>query len=524
MDNAERSQCKIPIHQGPLANGYLYSSSMAKSAMSLRVQESSWVMAGVSRHTGVRRAAGVLVLGAMAVVAGVVAVKSTQLAVGLIAVVLLGLYVGYAKSHLRGAIIVMFASLALIPVYAVPTFRSFSPEPTAVAAVVVALVCVRLGGPWRLTGVDLTFAATCGAMILAALLGPHSLTTTLSELFLWVPPYMAGRAVCRRPGGAQTFVFAAAIAGLIALPFIAYETVTRHNIFFPLARSGTELTRLWAKPAFRPGGLLRSEGAFGHPLSMALIVGSCAVFAFALAIQARGSRRKTFWLLVAVALVVGQYVSYERSGWIVIIGGLLLFGASAVPGGKRVRYAMVVVVIAVPLAFLAISATHPRNGEASVARAESTADRVDLWRHALEPGVFGIVGLPETVSFNHFVNAVRPGRTAIDSGYLFIGDVYGLIAFIALFAVVAAVIRVMVIVRGTWVAVIPAVALAELAALTVIAFQTQVPIFVWLVVGAVSGVDIRRRAANSELPLGRVIQLPEVSSVRDRAIAYEAGA
>jgi hypothetical protein len=392
----------------------------------------------------------------------------------------------------------MFASLSLIPVYAVPTFRSFYPEPTAVAALIIALTFFRPGLRLRFTVVDVAFTATCGAMVLAALLGPHSLIATLSELFPWVAPYLAGRAICKRRDGIHTFAVAAAVAGLISLPFIAYETITRHNVFFSLARAGTQLTKFWAHPAFRPGGLLRSQGAFGHPLSMALIVGSCAVFALALALRASGRRRQVAWLLAALGLVIGQYTSHERSGWFVVIGGLLLLAITAIPRGTRIRHAFVVVLIVIPLALLAVSATHPGNSEASVARTASTADRVNLWRHAFEPGGLTLVGWPETVTFNHFVNAVHPGQTSIDSGYLQVADVYGMIAFIALFTVVAAVIRVAVAVRGTWAAVVPAVALADLGILTVIGFQTQVPIFVWLVVGAVSGVDLRRRALDSQ--------------------------
>jgi hypothetical protein len=437
-------------------------------------------------------------LSAVAVGVGIAAAISIQLAVALIAIVLLCLYVGYATNHPRGAVIAMFASLVLIPVYAVPTFRSFSPEPTAVAAVALALAFFRVGVQLRFTAVDLTFAATCGAMVLAALLGPHGLLPTLSELFLWVPPYLAGRAICKRRDGAHTFVLAAALAGLISLPFLAYETITRHNPFFALARANTELTKLWAHPAFRTGGLLRSQGAFGHPLSMTVIVGSCAVFALALVLRTHDRRRQAAWLLVAIGLALGQYTSHERSGWIVLIGGLLVFAATAIPRETRIRHAFTVAMVSVPLALLAVSASHPSNGEESVQRAESSAERIALWRHALEPGVLAPLGLPETNTENHFTDAIRPGSTAIDSGYLQVGDVFGFIALIALFTVVATVVRVAVALRGNWAAVVPAVALANLIALTVIGFQTQVPIFVWLVIGAVSGVDLRRRFQGSE--------------------------
>jgi len=438
-------------------------------------------------------------LSALAICAGIVAAKSISLVLALIAVALLCLYVGYATSHPRGAVIAMFASLVLIPVYAVPAYRSFSPEPTAVAALAVAVVFFRVGVQSRFTAVDLTFAATCAAMVLAALLGPHGLRSTLSELFLWVPPYLAGRAICVRRDGAQTFVFAAAVAGLIALPFILYETIAVHNPFFALARANTELTKLWAHPALRSGGLLRSQGAFGHPLSMAVIIGSCAVFALALMLRTSGRRRQMGWLLAAIGLAIGQYTSHERSGWIVLIGGLLVFASIAIPRKTRIRHAFTVAMVAVPLALLAISASHPSNGEEGVQRAESSAERIALWRHALEPGVLAPLGLPETATENHFTDAVRPGSNAIDSGYLQIGDVFGFIALIALLTVVAAVVRVAVAIRGNWAAVVPAVALANLIALTVVGFQTQVPIFVWLLIGAVSGIDLRRRSRENEL-------------------------
>jgi hypothetical protein len=462
--------------------------------MFLRVRDLAWATDGPRMGAGGRRVLGGLGLSALAVCAGLAA-TSHRLGAALIGLLLLFLYVGYAAGHPRGAVIIMLASLALVPVYAVPTFRSFVPEPAAVAAVVVAVLFIRIGAPIKLTMVDLAFTATCVAMMLAVLLGPRSLLATLSELFLWVPPFIAGRAICKRRNGAEVFALAVAIAGLISLPFIAYETITRDNIFFKFAKANTELTTLWAHPAFRPGGLLRSEGPFGHPLSMSLIVGSCSIFALALALRANSRRRQVGWSLATVGLVIGQYTSHERSGWFVVVGGLLLFAGLAASNRWRMRHVVAVIAVMVPLAFIAVSATHTSTGEQGVQREESNADRIHLWQHAFEPGALALVGLRETGSFNHFANGVRPGQTAIDSGYLQIGDIYGVIAMVALFIVVIAVICVAFRMRGTWAAVIPAVALVDLIALAVIGFQTQVPIFVWLLVGAVSGVELRRRSS-----------------------------
>jgi hypothetical protein len=462
--------------------------------MVLRARSSWWGPAGTKPRGATRILLAGIGASVLAAGAGAAAAASVALAAALVVLALLCLYLWYATVSPRGAVFVMFASLALIPVYVAPVYRTFSPEPTAILAFALAIALTRLGARVRFTVVDLAFAATCGAMVQAALLGPHSVLATLDELLLWVPPYIAGRAVCKRRNGAETFALGATIAGLLALPFIAYETVTRSNIFFKAAWPGTLLTQLWAHATHRPGGLLRSQGAFGHPLSMALIVGSCAIFAVALAVRADSRRRRAAWFLAAVALTLGQYTSHERSGWTILITGLLIFAVAAIPGKRRLRYVLAIAMIVVPLTLVALSATQPANREASVARAGSTADRVHLWQHALEPGAFALVGWPETTTFNHFANAVEPGKVSIDSGLLQVGDVYGLIAFIALFMVVAAVIRVAIAVRGTWAVVLPAIALADLVALAVIGFQTQIPIFIWLVVGGVSGIDLRRRS------------------------------
>jgi hypothetical protein len=465
---------------------------MADSATALQPPRSQRASSGFeARSQTVVAGLGVAVL---AIGMGIAAATSVRLGEALIVVALVCLYVGYAAGHPRGAVIAMLASLALIPVYAVPTFRSFYPEPTAVAALIVVAVLVRPGSPIRFNVIDLAFAAACGALLLAVLLGPRSLNATLSELFLWVPPYMAGRAVCKRRDGPHTFALAVVIGGLIALPFIAYETVTHDNVFFKFARANSELTKLWAHPALRPGGLLRSEGAFGHPLSMAVIIGSCCIFAVGLALRAKTRGQQLAWILAAVALAIGQYTSHERSGWFVLIGGLLLFAVAVISRQGRARHVFTIAMVAIPLTLVAASLSEPSGTEQRAQRSESTSDRVALWRRALEPGALGLVGSPETATFNRFANAVKPGLVSIDSGYLQVADIYGTIALFALFAVVAAVGRVAFVLRGTWAAVFPAVALADLIALAVVGFQTQLPIFIWLVVGAVSGVDVRRRS------------------------------
>jgi hypothetical protein len=444
-----------------------------------------------------------LVLAAIAAAAcaGAAAASVTTLAYGLLALALLYLYAEYALSRPRGAVVAMVASLALIPVYAVPDLQAFTPEPTAILAAILAVVLVRVGVPFRPTGLDLVFAVLCGAMLLSALIGPATVPSVGSELFLWIPPYIAGRAIVLRQDGPQTLVLAAAIMGLVAVPFIVQETVTGHNYFFGLANSSSAGTELWAHPAFRGGGrsitgVLRSQGAFGHPLSMAMLIGSTAVFAIALAVRSTVLRNRILWLGAAVGLVAAQSTAFERSGWVVFAGGTLLFAASAIPSSPRVRYAFAGALLCLPLALLAISlagtpgGTAQAQGDLAGQRIESANVRLDLYKHALRPGGLKLVGIGSHEA--DFANSVTLGRTSIDAAYLQIGIQNGWIALIPLLAVVLGVVRVAIRARGTWAAVIPAVALANLVALSVVGFQTQQPIFIWLLIGATSGVALRQ--------------------------------
>lgn len=472
---------------------------MELRAPSLRVDRSlAPGRGGASTSSAGRRFAQLCGAVALAGCAGVVAAKSAQATEAVIAAGLLCAFVGYAAGHTRGAVYAMFVCLVLVPVYAVPSFGSFSPEPAAVAALILALLLVQRGRP-ELTVIDLAFVATSGAIMVAAWLGPARLGDTLSTLFLWIPPFLAGRAICRRPDGPRMFTVGAAVAGLISVPLIAYEAVTGNNPFFRFAIGGTELSTLWAQPSYRPGTtLLRTEAAFGHPLTMALIVASCSVFAVALAVHSTSRKARVGWLLAAASMALAQYTSDERTGWIVLIVGVLVFAATAAPRRARSRHGLALALICAPLLVLGVSVAEASNSQTQNYSAEY---RTALYAHALQPGAFTLLGLPETTSYNIFVtdsdvatNVANAGDTSIDSGYLQIGDIFGLLALLPLLCVIPAVIWVAVATRGTWVAVIPAVAVANLVGLTVIGFQTQVPIFAWLVIGAASGVALRSRS------------------------------
>src|SRR5262249_9725582 len=89
-----------------------------------------------------------------------------------------------------------------------------------------------------------------------------------------------------------------------------------------------------------------------------------------------------------------------------------------------------------------------------------------------------------------FANAANRGNTSIDSTYLQVAARQGIIALIPLLFVLAMVIKTLIDVRGTWSAVIPAVTFVNMLGMFVVGLQTQHPIFIWLLIGATSGVGL----------------------------------
>ncbi len=436
-----------------------------------------------------------------AVLAGVLSTTSLKLSVGALGIVALALFAVYARQHTNGAVLVLLLSLMLIPVYAVPSIGPLDPEPAIFAAAVLAAVRVATRERTASTGytaLDIAFTATCVAIVFAAVLGPAHVLATLASLLLWVPLYFAGRTICLKDRGAESFAWAAAVAACLLVPFIAYEAATQHNVFLSLAIPGTTATKEWAHPVFRSGtNLYRADGPFGHPLSMAIIVGASALFAVAGAVRATTRLRRYLYVLAAFALVATQYTSGERTGWIVVIAGFALFSATRISRTTRRRYKVIVLVTVIGMTALAL--TEISNSSTSAALSSSTGYRTALYAHALQPGALKLFGLPENLNgtgFNIFVSGAEnqaqgQASSSIDSAYLQVADNFGLAALVPLLTLPLAAAWAAGQCRKSWLVVFPVVAFALLLALFAIGFQTQVPMFVWLVVGGASGAQLR---------------------------------
>ncbi len=393
----------------------------------------------------------------------------------------------WADRRPKDAVIALALSLAIFPVYLVPDIQALSPQPTMILAFVLALVLLGRYDLGRFTAIDGAFVAFSICIVAASLLGPPKLLSTASDLLLWVAPYAAGRVICVMPRGVEFLAIGCALAGLVAIPSVLYEAVTHVNPFFGLANSGSRFTDLWARHDFRGMSTFRTEGPFGHPLTLAFVMSTSAVFAVALGVRARQTSWRVFWFLAALALMLVQSTSNARTGWLLFLAGVALFAAAAIPRGSRLKHGFAIAVVGIPLAVAALSLSAGSDESSRLAEQDSAEHRAQLYERALEPGALQPFGSQQSANFNAFVNPVRPGSTAIDSAYLATGDQYGVFSLLALIAVTLAVIVAAFRTRGRWEAVLPAVALAQLTVLTVVGFQSQVPFLAWLVVGGVAG-------------------------------------
>lgn len=450
----------------------------------------------------VRRLGGIAAIGTIALALGMLAAAQPFIAAMLAVLAGLVVFAMVCTTWPRVGIVILFASLALVPVYAVPDLFGTAAQPSAALAGVLAIALARRGPRTAVSVVDVAFVATCAAIVYGAIFGPPRLVGNFVNVGIWAAAYAAGRAICVRRDGPRWIAGGVVLVGLISLPFIVIERLTGVNYFLRLAVSGSTNTVLWAHQERRGDSLIRVEAAFGHPLSMAMIIGSAAVFAVALALPSQSWSRRTCLLGVGAVLALAQSTTNERSGWLVVGGGLLLTLLLAIPRATRSRYAFATGVVAVPaiLVILALNISTPStttDTSAAAARASSTAYRQALFKHAFDPGALPALGRGDDA--DQFALEVLPGKSlgSIDSAYLQIGAVNGLVALLPLVAIFAAVVITALRARGTFAAAVPAVTIANMIALIVVGFQTQQIVMVWLLVGASAGVGsaLRSRAA-----------------------------
>jgi hypothetical protein len=374
-----------------------------------------------------------------------------------------GVY-AFSRSPQLG-ILCFLATVAFVPIWIGASAVIYLPAVTVVGAWLMIAMAVRGLPRWTLA--DLLVLFIFAIALLTPIVAPYSLTAVFDVLTYWVVGYGAGRLVMTHMDPRDVYRCMA----IVFVPVAVLSLVEFSFGWHGLAQFGppTALHQFWGEIQMR-GGLVRSEGAFGHSIALAVSLAMVAVTT----VEARGSRA---WRVAAIAIMVaGIAVTLSRLGLICAVIGLvgcvvLLRSREA----RRVRAPLSIVlgvgaVILVPLV-----------GEV-LARAGTEATASSSYRSDLTANISRItwLGVTDAMQRSPYGRVFYGGFRSIDSELLLMGMLYGwLVLGLLLMVLVALVVSVL---RGR--ASAPTIAVvAHVPALATVALITQYHLFFWFVLG-----------------------------------------
>jgi hypothetical protein len=233
-----------------------------------------------------------------------------------------------------------------------------------------------------------------------------------------------------------------------------------------------------------------------------MFAATSTLLSLAMALNGSRDRERHLWLASAALAVAIQVMTVSRTGWLMVLIGIVGMVLLFARGANRRR--LVTLAMCVGAVLLIVSAVAPAalqiipGFEKKEAAVQSSSQyRQALLDRALEPGVLHAWGNAKN-EVTPFVSANL--GTATDNAYILLADTWGLIPMASLFIVAIALI---------WAAVrwysrdpeglmaIPVIAFAGLAALFFVAFITQQQIVIWLMIGAAAAAA-ERLAAREE--------------------------
>jgi len=404
--------------------------------------------------------------------------------------------------------------VALIPTYAAPEVGSLLFIPGAALAWLIAGAlawrnAIERGRVFHVTGIDLA-VLVFAVLMYVSLSYSHRVEFNdyLNDLFAWGGPYLAARLLLqetRRPAFVIATSFAVATA--IVAPVAVLEAMGRYNPFLHLQFNSVEAS-VWSNAASRLGHI-RAEASFGHPIALSMFAATSAVLSLGMAIYARRVKERNVWLALAAMAVVVQALTFSRTGWLIVVLGVLFLVVTAALRAARRRVAAIVAVAGVAVLALMATGNAPKELQllpSSSAGAEGEAFqnsgvyREALLKRALQPGVLGLWGNP----VNKVTPAVSATNKATDNAYIILADAWGLIPTFALIAIAFALLLAIALSRrrgGEELVTLPIVALTSLCALFFVAFITQQQCMIWMLIGAASVASeravARQRAARA---------------------------
>lgn len=435
-------------------------------------------------------------------VLGVVISSKPVIVVAIVAAILAATMVAAALVHPGRVFVALVLAMVLIPTYAAPAVGSLLFIPAAalswpVAGVLAWRNAISRGRIFHPTAIDLTVLAFAALMYVSLSFSAQiEFNDYLNDLFAWGGPFLAARLLLedtKRP----VFVLAVsfALATVLIAPVAVLESLGKSNPFLSLQFNSVE-ANVWGGAASRLGAI-RAEASFGHPIALSMFVSSSALLSLGMAIYARQSRERFIWLALAALAVGVQALTYSRTGWIILLIGVVLLAVSVAARAARRRLGFVIAMIGAAAIAVSTSGSAPQElqlfpsgggGEEGAVFKDSGAYREALLRRALEPGVLHLWGNP----VNRVTPAVSATNGATDNAYIILADEWGLIPTFALIAIAVALLISIALARKRGVGetvVLPIVAFTSLCALFFVAFITQQQLMIWLLIGAASAVS-----------------------------------
>lgn len=386
----------------------------------------------------------------------------------LLAMVLIGANVALAlwllfRQDARWAMALWALALFFTPVYLTVSIQGIALTVLDVVTI-IALASSVPTGRLRWTMIDTLITALFVTLFVGLLFGAvpgHVQYSVMS----WLLPYAWGRVVIARVGF-EWVASCIGIAAVVAAVLAIIESLTGTNIF--LLIPGVQ-GKMWTALQYR-GGLLRSEGAFGHSISLGSSLALATAFLMA-------TRWRLAWKIAAIVIVaLGAVVTISRIGLVgillVVLLSTLFLGRyiSTVQRGAVFGLVLVGALIMLPT----IAAVFDDAGDEAAGSAEYRGDLIPLLREAVWIGISpGRELSPDGTDY-------FGGFRSIDSALILIALRHGLLPLILILIALGIAVCVLLSGRGN-----PAVVavLSQVPALATVALITQYASFLWFVAG-----------------------------------------
>jgi hypothetical protein len=480
------------------------------------------------------RAGQIAIGGVAGAILGAAISSKMSLVVLLVGAVLAAFAVSVAYTHPGRTFFGLVVLMVLIPSYASPGIGPLLFIPAAGLSWLLAGMLAWRNGMQRgrafgLTGLDLVVAIFFVLMYASSQVSEQVTFKILEgNAFLWLGPYLAAKlllADCERPA----FVVAASFAAgtVLIAPIAVMETVGITNPFFNLQFNGAE-TAAFGNAVSRLGEV-RAQASFGHPIALSMYAAASALLSLGMAIYAKASKQRSAWLALAAVALAVQLMTVSRTGYVMLVIGVVLLALSTAERTLRLRLSAIVGAVALLVVIFNVTGSGPEELQIFPAKkaatasgeevAESSAYRERLLNRALEPGVLGAWGNP----YNKVTNGLGGNVTSVDNEYIILADGWGLVPTFALIAVAAALLLTVALAlrrEALDLVILPIAAVTSLFALFFVAFITQQQVMVWLLIGAASAGTERalrkRREANRRLPAPPAEPRQRLEAIPDR--------